>query len=146
MGEKMRRQTGLTFGGVVALLLSSAVLAEDFSGRLGRIPVDNRTQSTVAGLGHATAELDGSRLTIDGEFGGLLGPATVANLHMGAAVGVRGPAIHELTVSSGIEGELSGSFRLRADEVAALRAGRLYIQIHSQSAPDGNLWGWLFND
>jgi hypothetical protein len=146
MGKKMRRHTVLTFGGVLALLLSSPLLAEDFSGRLGRIPVDTRTQSEVAGLGHATAELDGSRLTIEGEFDGLLGPATVANLHMGPAVGVRGPVIHALTVSSDIAGDLAGSFRLRADEVEALRAGRLYIQIHSQSAPDGNLWGWLFND
>lgn len=142
----MRRQAVLTFGGVVALLLSSTLVAEDFSGRLGRIPVDTRTQSAVAGLGHATAQLDGSRLTVAGEFAGLLGPATVANLHMGPAVGVRGPAIHALSVSSDVEGELTGSFRLRAGEVEALRAGRLYIQIHSQSAPDGNLWGWLFNE
>jgi hypothetical protein len=142
----MKRQSVVTFGGVVALLLSSAVLAEDFGGRLGRIPVDNRTQAAVEGIGHATAELDGSRLTIEGEFAGLLGPATVANLHISPAVGVRGPAIHELTVSSMTAGELTGSVRLRADEVAALRAGRLYIQIHSESAPDGNLWGWLFND
>jgi hypothetical protein len=142
----MRRQSVLVFGCAVALLLSSTLLAEDFSGRLGRVPVDTRTQSAVAGIGHATAELTGSRLTIEGEFTGLLGPATVANLHMGPAVGVRGPVIHELAVSADSDGEFTGSFRLRADEIAALRAGRLYIQIHSQSATDGNLWGWLFND
>lgn len=142
----MSRQKILAVGGVVAMMLTSAVMAEEFSGRLGRVPVDNRTQAAVAGIGHATAELDGNRLTIDGDFEGLLGPATVANLHMGRAVGARGPVIHELTVSHQSDGEVSGSVRLRADEVAALRAGRLYIQIHSESAPEGNLWGWLFNE
>jgi hypothetical protein len=27
--------------------------------------------------------------------------------------------------------------------VEALKAGRFYIQLHSERAPDGNLWGWL---
>jgi hypothetical protein len=128
------------------MLCAATVIAEDFSGRLGRIPVDNRTQSSVAGIGHATAELDGDRLTITGEFSGLLGPATVANLHMSSAVGVRGPVVHELEIEAETAGELSGSIRLRSAEIAALRAGRLYVQIHSESAPDGNLWGWLFDE
>jgi hypothetical protein len=146
MRNKMSRHIVLAVGSVLALLLSTSVVAQEFSGRLGRVPIETRTQSTVAGLGHATATLDGNRLTISGDFAGLLGAATVANLHMSPAVGVRGPVIHELSVSTGNEGDLSGSFRLGADEVAALRAGRLYIQVHSESAPDGNLWGWLFND
>jgi hypothetical protein len=24
-----------------------------------------------------------------------------------------------------------------------LRKGMVYVQIHSEGAPDGNLWGWL---
>ena len=27
--------------------------------------------------------------------------------------------------------------------VADLEKGRLYVQLHSEKAPDGNLWGWL---
>ena len=142
----MSCQRMLAFGAIFAMLLSSAVQAEEFTGRLGRVPVDSRTQSTIAGLGHATGDLDGDRLTIEGEFGGLLGPATVANLHMGIAVGVRGPVIYSLTVATEREGELTGTVRLRDEEIAALRAGRLYIQIHSESAPEGNLWGWLLTE
>lgn len=132
-------------GCAVALLATSAALAEEFQARLGRVPVDSRTQSAIAGIGHATAELDGDRLTIAGDFSGLLAPATVANLHMGLAIGVRGPAIHALTIESGRDGELSGRLRLSDEQVAALHAGRLYIQISSEIAPDGNLWGWLFD-
>jgi len=28
--------------------------------------------------------------------------------------------------------------------VTDLASSRLYIQLHSEKAPDGNLWGWLF--
>lgn len=129
--------------GVVGLLLAAGASAEEFQARLGRVPVDTRTQSSVAGIGHATAELDGNRLTIEGEFTGLLGAATEANLHLGRAVGARGPVIQSLEVDQDSEGEVEGTVMLSADQVAALKSGRLYIQIHSMAAPDGNLWGWL---
>jgi hypothetical protein len=142
----MRRRGVKAVLGLFMLALALPAVAQEYAARLGRVPVDSRTQASVAGLGRAVAELDGNRLEIEGEFAGLLGPATVANLHMGPAVGVRGPVIHELKVTHQSDGELSGSMRLSAEQVAALRAGRLYIQVASESAPDGNLWGWLLSD
>lgn len=131
---------------LVAALAAAPAFGQDFEARLGRVPVDSRTQADVAGLGHARAELDGDRLIIRGEFEGLLGPATVANLHLGRAVGVRGPVIDSLTVTQGVAGELEGSVRLSSAQLAALHAGRLYVQVHSARAPDGNLWGWFLDD
>lgn len=129
---------------LVAVMLAAPAFADDFEARLGRVPVDSRTQSSVAGIGRATAELDGNRLEVAGAFEGMLGAATAANLHMSPAIGVRGPVIHTLDVSEQASGEIAGSVQLTAEQIAALRAGRLYIQVHSQSAPEGNLWGWLF--
>ena len=40
-------------------------------------------------------------------------------------------------------GTLSGSFDLTPLQIADLEKGRLYVQVHSEKAPDGNLWGWL---
>ena len=41
----------------------------------------------------------------------------------------------------------SGSFKavvqLSAQQRQALEKNALYIQIHSEKAPEGNLWGWL---
>ena len=28
-------------------------------------------------------------------------------------------------------------------QVTDLEKGRFYVQLHSEKAPDGNLWGWL---
>ena len=131
---------------LAAVLTAVPALAQDFQARLGRMPVDARNQASVTGLGDATAELDGDTLIVSGRFAGLQGPATAASLRMGPAVGVRGPAVHVLEVTTAADGALRGSFELTSEQIAALRAGRLYIQVDSSAAPDGNLWGWLLED
>ena len=129
-----------------ALLAVPAIVSAqttNFVARLTPVPIDVAAQATISGIGSATATLTGVRLTIDGKFEGLRSPATVARLHMGLTRGVRGPAIGDLTVTPGVKGALSGSVDLTAPQAAALRRGAVYIQIHSEKAPDGNLWGWL---
>ncbi len=111
--------------------------------RLSTIPMDGGMRETVAGSGSASATLAGSKLTINGTFEGLRSPATVARLHGGLAMGVRGASFAELTVSKGTGGTVTGSVDLSAEQIQNLRAGRMYIQISSEKAPDGNLWGWL---
>ena len=48
-----------------------------------------------------------------------------------------------VTKTDAASGTISGSFDLTAIQVADLEKGRLYVQLHSEKAPDGNLWGWL---
>ena len=43
----------------------------------------------------------------------------------------------------GERGTISGSFDLTPEQVQYLKQGKLYIQINSEKAPDGTLWGWL---
>lgn len=131
---------------LVVLLAALPALADVFQARLGRMPVDARNQASVTGLGEATAELDGKRLVISGRFSGLQGPATAASLRIGPAVGVRGAAVRTLEVTTAADGALRGTIELTDEQVEALRAGRLYIQVDSAPAPDGNLWGWLLED
>ena len=114
-----------------------------FTARLDTVPIDRQTQATVTGNGSATAVVDGSRVVIDGVFEGLSGPATEAWLHIGPATGARGPTNHELDVTRADHGSIHATFRLDQESLAALEAGHLYIQIHSEAAPEGNLWGWL---
>jgi CHRD domain-containing protein len=137
----------MTFNGALFFLcmtLLGAVQGEErFRGRLSPVPIDATTRATVTGSGSVTAVLTGTTLSITGTFEGLGGPATVARLHQGAATGVRGPALTELTISKATRGTLSGTVTLTAEQAGNLKNGRLYIQIHSEKAPDGNLWGWL---
>jgi hypothetical protein len=114
-----------------------------FKARLSPVPMDAAMRTTVAGLGSATATLQGTKLTVTGSFDGLKSPATLAQIHTSVAAGVRGPAILDLTVSKATGGMVNGSADLTPEQAASLRKGQLYIQIHSEKAPDGNLWGWL---
>jgi hypothetical protein len=113
-----------------------------FKARLAPVPVDATTQPATTGIGSVTATLQGTTLTLSGTFSGLQGPATVARIHV-APRGMRGPSALDLTVTKATSGTLQGAVALTAAQVDHLRRSRLYIQLHSESAPDGNLRGWL---
>ena len=116
---------------------------ERYKVRLATVPMDGGMRGSVAGSGAASAVLAGTKLTITGTFQGLVSPATIARLHNGLTKGVRGAALGDLTVSKAVTGTVTGSLDLTPDQLQGLRKGRLYIQISSEKAPDGNLWGWL---
>ena len=130
---------------VVAAALTTFVQAQtpQYRARLSVVPIDITMQSTIAGSGSATATLKGGTLTIAGTFSGLKTAATVARLHRGPKTAMRGPAIGDVTATADTSGSISGSLELTKAQIDDLAAGRIYIQLHSQKAPDGNLWGWL---
>ena len=133
----------LNRGLFLVCLMLFAQTEERFKGRLSPVPIDAATRANVTGTGSVSAVLTGTKLSISGTFDGLAGPATVARLHQGVATGVRGPALSELTISRSTSGALSGTVTLTAEQVENLKKGKFYIQIHSEKAPEGNLWGWL---
>lgn len=119
---------------------------ETFTARLTWVPISGAERDDVAGQGSATATLSGSSLSITGAFEGLPAAASAVRLHQGVAIGARGPAIAELDTTPAVDGRISGSLSLTADQLAALRAGRFYLQVHAERgvAPDNSvLWGWL---
>ena len=131
---------------LLAFALAIGVAAQGttkFTARLSRVAIDAAELSRVAGLGSLTAELKGNSLTIQGKFSGLLSPATKAHLDRGAEKGLRGRMLFDLTVSLGTEGTISGTVMLSPSQVNDLRLGRFYVQVDSEKAPDGNLWGWI---
>jgi CHRD domain len=113
-----------------------------YQARLAPVPVDFITMANVTGSGAVTGVLSGAKLSLEGTFEGLSGPATAARIHRGA-MGVRGAALFDLTVTNATAGTIKGTFELKPNHVEDFRQGRLYVQVHSEKAPDGNLWGWL---
>ena len=126
----------------VAFALGAAA-QQSFKVRLRPVPIEASTAANTTGAGDATAALAGTRLTLRGNFAGLKGAATVARLHQGSVMGVRGPAIADVAVPAATSGTFNAEVTLTAAQVEGLRQGQIYLQIHSASAPDGNLWGWL---
>ena len=126
-------------------LLYGAQPQDTFKGRLSPVPIDTSMQSVIAGKGTVSAVLTGTKLAVTGSFEGLRSPATIAKLHLGPVTGVRGNAFADLTVAKTTSGAITGSVDLNAEQVDSLRKGRLYVQIYSEKAPEGNLWGWLLH-
>jgi hypothetical protein len=127
----------------VGMILWAQGPEEKFKTRLSPVGIEASKRAEITGSGSVSAVLAGAKLSITGTFDGLQGAATVAHVQQGVATGVRGPAIADLDVSHATSGSITGTIMLTPEQVESLRKGKLYIQIHSEKAPDGNLWGWL---
>lgn len=131
--------------------MAPATAEDTFAAQLGWVPIGGAERNDVAGFGAVSGVLSGSKLSITGSFEGLPAKVTGAKLHQGVAKGARGAAavIAKLRVTGATSGSVSGEVRLSADQVEALKAGRLYLQIYSEKGvqPDhATLWGWLANE
>jgi hypothetical protein len=127
----------------VAFAISASAQSRAYRARLSPVPLDVAMQATIAGSGAVTATLNGTTLTVTGTFTGLRTASTVVRLHRSPRTAMRGPAVGDLKATAGTSGTISGTMELTKDQVDDLANGRLYIQLHSEKAPDGNLWGWL---
>ena len=147
IGKHARRLRGLAAMLTITIGLGSSMWAaaagDAFKVRLSTVPIDPATRAAITGSGTAEASLDGVKLKLQGSFSGLQSPAHGAHLNLGPARGVRGPKIHDVPVPAASSGTFTADIRLTRDEADAVRRGQVYLQIDSENAPEGNLWGWL---
>lgn len=134
----------LILAGLLGLLdmAPHAQSGERFHGRLSVLPVDVATARTMSGSGEAHATLMGNSLVITGTFEGLSSPATVAHIHQ-APLARRGPMAFTVEVTTGTNGEISGSLELDDAQRQALRNSEYYVQIHTETNTGGEIRGWL---
>jgi len=106
--------------------------------------------SMVAGIGNASATLSGKKLSVTGSFEKMASPPTVAKVGLGPAPGARLDLILDLQLTKsttstppGTSGTIAGTFDLTPAQVDGLKKGKMYIQLNSESAPNGHLLGWL---
>ena len=122
--------------------LAQAPAARTFKAHLSPVPVAAYNPNVV-GTGTVTATLTGNKLAIAGTYEGLASPATQAKLFKSPKPGIRGDALLDLKVSGGTSGTITGQFDLTAAQAQEIAASRYYVQLHSEKAAEGNLWGWL---
>ena len=131
--------------GALAQAAAAAPATSAYESVLGPTPITHTSSATLTGDGAVVATLSGNTLNITGTFQGLSAPATDAHVMMGEGIGIPGNPILDLAAGQAASGSISGTFNLNRAQLAALRNGRLYIQVNSRigPAPGGNLWGWL---
>ena len=137
----------LTASLICALVLTfsagAVAQAETFRARLSPMPTTPQTVTTITGEGEVILTLDGNTLTVSGNFTGMNSVATMAHVHNGPPA-QPGPVVHQLEVTQMPAGEISAVLELTDAQVTALRNNELYIQVHSETNPPGELRGWIF--
>jgi len=143
----MRRSLNIFCAGLLLLAAPAPAMAAGaatYEAELDPTPFDATNRADVIeSIGNVTAMLDGSTLTVKGTFSNFTSPAIGGSFRIGLAKGVPGDAIGALTVYHARQGAFSGSIKLNAMQLTALKRQSLYIRIDSQKAPDGNVQGWL---
>lgn len=140
---KLGRKT-LPFLLVTLLFASGAIQAQEtYRARLSPMPTTPQTVTTIIGEGEVFLTLNGNTLSVTGKFEGMSSAATMGHIHNGPPA-QPGPVVHQLIVDSSNSGEISAELELSDEQVEALKNNELYIQIHSENNPPGELRGWIF--
>jgi hypothetical protein len=125
------------------VVAAPACAADNYQTDIGPTPKNGRQGTNVQGRGTILATLAGAKFSVHGTFSGLSSPATDAHLCVGTVMGGTGPSIGDLKIPQAEAGAISATVTLTPDQIAALKSGKLYVMLDSQSAPKGNLWGWF---
>ena len=138
-----RIRTSLICALVLTFSAGAVAQAETFRARLSPMPTTPQTVTTITGEGEVILTLNGNTLTVSGNFTGMNSVATMAHVHNGPPA-QPGPVVHQLEVTKMPAGEISAVLELTDAQVTALRNNELYIQVHSETNPPGELRGWIF--
>ncbi len=122
------------------------------------LPLEEAQQTSdvveTASTGNFSAILNGNRLVVLGNFSELTSPLlpvggadpvgnpeSAIHIHIGAA-GANGPIIRNLMVDEA-GGDFSGAFDLSDEQVDALVTDGLYVNLHTENNPSGELRGQI---
>ena len=98
--------------------------------------------------GSATVTLRDNAITVQGDFTNASSPVSAAHIHL-APAGENGDVIIPLNVTTsedGTTGILSGEGELTDEQLEAARMGNLYINVHSEMYPSGELRGQIVTE
>ena len=135
--------TSITCALALTFSVSAVAQLETFRARLSPMPTTPQTVTTITGEGEVILTLNGNTLTVTGDFAGMNSAATMAHVHNGPPA-QPGPVVHQLEVTKMTGGEISAILELSDEQVTALHNNELYIQVHSETNPPGELRGWVF--
>jgi CHRD domain len=98
----------------------------------------------VAGTGKVTASLDTATkvFTYKATYAGLTGPATMAHFHGPAAAGANASPVVPVPATA-LANPMTGKATLDDGQIADLKAGKWYFNIHTSANPGGEIRGQL---
>lgn len=138
-----RKPTILFIISILLFTFTAQAQNETYRARLSPMPTTPQTVTTITGEGEVILSLNGNTLSVEGNFAGMSSVATAAHVHNGPPA-QPGPVVHTLNITTSTSGDISAVLELTDTQVEALRNNELYIQVHSEGNPPGELRGWIF--
>jgi hypothetical protein len=105
---------------------------------------DEVPANDTKGTGKVTSSLDTATKVFSYKvtYKGLTGPATMAHFHGPAAPGANAPPVVPVPTSA-LASPMKGTATLTDDQIADLKAGKWYFNIHTAANPGGEIRGQL---
>ncbi len=127
---------------VLVIIGAGAANAASFSVSATLRGADETPPNTTTGGGTVTATLDttAKSFSYSVRYSGLTGPAKAAHFHGPAAPGASAPPV--ITMTS-LTSPIVGSTTLTDAQIADLKAGKWYFNVHTAAHPGGEIRGQL---
>jgi hypothetical protein len=131
----------------ILVLAASAMPATYFTGNLTSGQEVPPNPSTATGFGRVTLNAAETQITATFYWAGLTGNATAGHIHGPAAAGVNGPVIFNMAPAASTSGSVVAMpFAVTPSQVADLKAGLWYFNIHTAANPGGEIRGQILLD
>lgn len=131
----------LAIAGVTVALLSASVAHADmlkFHANMVAGEVTPATNSKGKGTADVTVDTTAKKVMWTVKVDGLTGAPTAAHIHGPAAKGAKAPP--EIDMSKAI---MTGSAAITDAQIADIKAGKTYVNVHTAKFPDGEIRGQL---
>jgi Cu/Zn superoxide dismutase len=127
-------------GATLAMLGTSVAHAEMLKFHANMVASEETPATTSKGKGTADVTVDtaAKKVMWTIKIDGLTGAATAAHIHGPAAKGAKAPP--EIDMSKAI---MSGSAAITDAQIADIKAGKTYVNVHTAKFPDGEIRGQL---
>jgi hypothetical protein len=136
---RLRLLLTVALGLALAFAPRSADAALQFEAVINSAQEVPTNSSPATGTGIFTLNDAETQLTIHVEFSGLVAPQTAAHIHGPAAPGVNAGVRFGFPLGSPVD----LVWNIPAGDVVSLKAGLLYVNVHSQTYPGGEIRGQI---
>ncbi|MFI4975668.1 MAG: CHRD domain-containing protein [Caulobacterales bacterium] len=136
------RQIAMGAAAALLLFVSGSACAATLHFKAALSGHDEVPPNAATGTGKLTATLDtdSKALSYNVTYRGLSGPGVAAHFHGPAAAGANGPVVIPVTAPAS---PIKGTATLTDAQVADLKAGAWYFNVHTQANPGGEIRGQI---
>jgi hypothetical protein len=139
----MKKIFGLVAFAVILIGASVSASAESFTASLTGAQEVPAVASTGFGGAQVIVNPTAGTLTFKVTFNGLTSAQTLSHIHAPAPIGASAAVIINFGTVGGTSGTIQGSASITAGQLAQLRSGQGYVNVHSANFPNGELRGQL---